>query len=796
MCTKWRRSSSASLWEGCCRHDRGHRTGEGAVVDELAPFGLRLRAGRLAARISQEELAERSGVSLRTISNLERGRTLWPHRDTLQRLADALDLRDEARATFIGSADWRPGRMAGSAEPGDTSIGTAAPARADTPVPLAVPRQLPAGTRHFAGRAEELRSLSALLDGAGDGGAVVISALAGTAGVGKTALAVHWAHQVTDRFPDGQLYADLRGWDPRADPVSPAELITRFLNALGVVADQVPPTDGARQDLYRSMLASRRMLIVLDNARDAAQVRPLLPGASGCAVLVTSRGRLGSLVATQAAYPVNLDVLTAAEAHELLERRLGAERLAAEPGEAADLAELCAHLPLALAIAASRAVLHPAMPLASLTAELRDAGARTAALDAGDDVSISAVFSWSYGHLSVTARRVFRLLSVHPGPDISVAAVASLAAVSPGDAGVLVEELAETGLLSEHVPGRYRFHDLLRDYAAERALAEESEPDRQATMRRCLDHYLLSIHAADRTVRVCPGALISQAPDQSAGALSVLPELVADFRQAMAWFDSEREVLTAVAALAVRKGFDEHGWRLAMTVGGFFNIRGHPDTFLTFLRAALAATQRLGDRQAQAQVRCRLSITLARLGAQQDAEDQCRQAMDLSLELDDSAALARAHMTMSVLADCRGRHREALAQSESALVLSRARGDVAFEAVALNGVGWGHAQLGEYERALVYCDKAISLDRDVGDQFQEAHAWDSLGYAQSHLGKYTESVTSYGRALELLRQVGARAHEPPILGSLADAHQAGGQPQLAAQARQRAQMILDELRSS
>lgn len=349
-----------------------------------------------------------------------------------------------------------------------------------------VPRQLPAAIAHFVGRTGELMHLTGLLeDAAGTAGTVMISAIGGTAGVGKTALAVYWAHQVADRFPDGQLYVNLRGFDPSGTPVTPAKAVRRFLGALGVTVTGIPADLDARADLYRSMLASRRMLIVLDNARDPAQVRPLLPGSPGCLVVVTSRNQLTSLVAAEGAWPLTLDVLTGAQAWELLARRLGTERIARQPQPLGELIRLCARLPLALSLAAACAATRPCLPLTALAAELKDEQRRLDVLDAGDPAaSLRAAFSSSYRSLSGPAARMFRLLGVHPGPDISAPAAASLAGIPLPQARDALRELAQGHLLAEHTPGRFAFHDLLRAYAAGQAQKCEGEAGRRAALHR------------------------------------------------------------------------------------------------------------------------------------------------------------------------------------------------------------------------------------------------------------------------------------------------------------------------
>ena len=381
-----------------------------------------------------------------------------------------------------------------------------------------VPAQLPLDAPGFSGRREELSMLQAMLPakrgGSGHpGGAeagqqgsdqqdqpdqtVPIVVISGTAGTGKTALAIRFGHQVAKRFPGGQLYVNLRGLDPATPPMEPAEALRFFLDALGVPPHRIPADTECRSALFRSLLDDRQMLIVLDNARNGAQVRPLLPGAPGSLVVVTSRNELTGLVAAEGAVPLTLDVLGDAEAHEMLARRLGQARVAAEPGAADEIIAACARLPLALGIAVGRAAARPKRPLTELAAELHDARGRLDALEAGDAVTnVRAVLSWSYDQLSEPAARMFRLLGVHPGPDISLSAAASLAGLPRADAGTALRELARTHMVAEYLPARFTFHDLLRAYAADQAERIDPEPERRAAVHRVLDHYLHTAMAA------------------------------------------------------------------------------------------------------------------------------------------------------------------------------------------------------------------------------------------------------------------------------------------------------------
>jgi transcriptional regulator with XRE-family HTH domain len=432
-------------------------------------FGELLRRYRATAGLSQAELAVRSGLGLRTISDIERGRTARPHRSSVDLLSRALGLSE-----LVGRAGFLP-------EPGPD--GMPAPEPPDQSGSLSrsapqfqvVPRQLPAGTRHFVGRAHELGMLDGVLSRvSGADGTAAVWTISGTVGVGKSALAVHWARRTASDFPDGQLYIDLRGFDSSGTPLTPAWVIRSFLDAFQVTEDRIPASLDAQAGLYRSLLVGKRMLILLDNARDAAQVRPLLPGSLGCCAIVTSRSQLTSLVAAQDARPLILDVLADAEAREMLCRRLGPERCAAEPHMVSKLVGLCSRLPIALAIVAARAAVEPGRPLAQMAEEFRDARGRLDALDTGDTTtSLRAMFSWSYQDLSALAASMFRSLAACSGLDITGPTAARLAGVRLDHAQRGLRELTRASMLAEQGPGRFTFHDLLRAYAAEQATSAD-----------------------------------------------------------------------------------------------------------------------------------------------------------------------------------------------------------------------------------------------------------------------------------------------------------------------------------
>jgi transcriptional regulator with XRE-family HTH domain len=430
-------------------------------------FGKQLRGHRIRVGLTQEELAERSRLSIRAIADMERGRTIRPYRGSVGRLADALMLAGPDREALERAARQSP-RIAGT--PRLHAVADR-PARrlAQIPDRVTEPRHLPPAIPHFVGRSAELSALTGVLPGPSPaGGAVPVAAIVGPAGVGKTALAVHWAHQVARRFPDGQLYLNLRGFDQDADPLTPSDAMHSMLAALGVPPAVIPASLGAQAGLYRSLLADRRMLIVLDNAAGPAQARPLLPANAACLVVVTSRDQLAGLVA-EGARSVFLDVLTETEALDLLSFMLGPDRFAADPQSAAEVCTLCARLPVALtaAIAASC----PQLTLAELAGELRSAGRRLDAMDTGEAAtSVRAVLSASYQRLSQPTARMFRLLGIYPGPDISADAAARAAGISAQQASALLHELARAHLVTRRGQGRFALHDdILRAFAAEQA---------------------------------------------------------------------------------------------------------------------------------------------------------------------------------------------------------------------------------------------------------------------------------------------------------------------------------------
>ena len=652
------------------------------------------------------------------------------------------------------------------------------------------PRQLPSAVPGFTGRAAHLARLDALLprEGSGQGTAVVISAIDGTAGVGKTALAVHWAHRVAHRFPDGQLYVNLRGFDPTG-PVPPDEAVRGFLDALHVPAQRMPVGLDAQAALYRSLLAGRRMLVVLDNARDADQVRPLLPGSPGCLVIVTSRNQLGGLVAAEGAHPVPLDLLDPADAAQLLVRRLGAERVAAEPEALATIVQACAGLPLALVIVAARAATRPGLSLAVLAGELTRARGGLDAFSGADPATdVRAVFSWSYRALSEPAGRLFRMLGLHPGTDLAMPAAASLAGAPAAEVRPLLAELVRARLVAEHTPGRYAFHDLLRAYAAELAAETDPPEERQAALQRMFDHYLHTAYTADARLNPHRDKIT-----RTAAVPGVTIYEVGDQRQALAWFAGEHATLLAVVERAAAAGYDTHTWQLAWAITTYLDRQGHWHDWAAVQDLALKAARRLGDRPDEADAHRGLARAYARVGRFIDAHVHYWRALDLFDEIGDWLGEANTHRNLAFMCGTQGHQRDALYHATKALELYRAGGHQVGIANALNNVGWYHAQNGEYREALEYCERALPLLRELDHRPGVAATLDSIGYAHHHLGNQGEAVASFERALEMFRAAGDRPHEAGTLTRLGDAHHAAGDREKARRAWRQALVLLEEL---
>ncbi len=780
--------TALGLWRGPALAGAADSWQRALLCDELDEMRIATQEEWLQARLDAGEHRE-------LVDPLTRLAGEYPLRERVRgqlmtalyragRRPDALNAYRQARRTLVDELGLEPGpelQALHRAILGDDPALIGAAANGSAPV---VPAQLPAAVPRFTGRAGHIEELDRLLAGVESRRptAVVITAINGTAGVGKTTLAVYWAHRVAERFPDGQLYVNLRGFDPAA-PVEPAAAVRAFLDALGVPAARIPASPQAQFGLYRSLLADRRMLILLDNARDTDQVGPLLPGSPGSLVIVTSRDQLTGLVAAQAAHTLRLDVLSEAEADELLAHRLGPARVAAEPAATARLIARCARLPLALAIAAARAVCRPEFPLEALADELDDA---EAALDGLGDVR--TVFSWSYRTLSPPAATLLRLFGLHTGPDAGAPAMASLAGLPLRQVRPLLAELTRAQLIGEHRPGRYTMHDLLRAYAAELAGTTDAEPDRRAAVHRVLDHYLHTAHAA--ATRVEPHRETITLPPAEPG---VAAEPIPDHRRALAWLTAEHAVLMGAVRQSADAGFDSHTWQLAWALSDFLQRQGHWQDQATVHTAGLAAVERLGDLPGQARSHRHLGRAYALLGRCDDAHAHYRHALDLAVRVGDRWGQAHTHLNLASTFGIQDRNAEALDHAQQALRLFREAGTSAGEARAWNMVGWYQAMLGDHARALIDCGRGLELTREIGDREGEAYTLDSLGYVYHHLRDFDGGVACYRQAIEVFGERGDRHGEATALSGLGETLHTAGRIAEAQAAWQSALAIFDEI---
>jgi DNA-binding SARP family transcriptional activator/tetratricopeptide (TPR) repeat protein len=619
-----------------------------------------------------------------------------------------------------------------------------------------VPRQLPAGPPGFTGRTDQLSTLDKLLPTTGDGGAVAIAAISGTAGVGKTALAVHWAHSVRDRFPDGQLYANLRG---HADgtPARPIEVLAQFLPALGIPAERVPADLDAASAIYRTLMTDRKTLVLLDNIAGPDQVRPLLPASPGCMVVVTGRDRMAGLVATHGARQLTLDVLSPDDALELLARVLGAERVHTERAAALEFAKLCAYLPLALRIAAANLADQPWRGIADHVLELRAGNLLGALSVEGDEqAAVRTAFDLSHAALPDTARRLFRLLSLVPGADVSTDAVAALAGTDTRHAGRLLDQLASAHLVEHHASGRYRFHDLLRQYAAERA--EREEPDRDAALNRLYDWYL---HAVDGAARLLyPHMLRQPIPEIDAD----LPAGVTDPAAASNWLDTERANLVAAIQHA---GPRPAAWLLADALRGYFWMCMRRVDWQAAAEAGLAAAEAAGEPRAQAAARLSLADLNYRQGKARQAVRHYTHALSHARRAGWVEAQAAVLGNLGLVHRRSGRLAGAAARFERGLALSRTIGQAAGEAVALGNLGLVHWEMGRLVQAADHHAEALRGHRRIGSRFGEALSLSHLGQAQHPRGLLVEASELLTKACELYQGAGARTGEAEARSRLA-----------------------------
>jgi DNA-binding SARP family transcriptional activator/tetratricopeptide (TPR) repeat protein len=653
-----------------------------------------------------------------------------------------------------------------------------------------VPRQLPRPAPKFVGRDHELAALNRLLEQAAQAApaTVVISAIGGTAGVGKTALAVHWAHQVAGRFPDGQLHVNLRGYDPD-QPVSPADALAGFLRALGVEGQGIAAEVDERAAQYRSLLAGKRMLVVLDNAGSAEHVRPLLPGTPDCMVVVTSRDALAGLVARDGADRLDLDLLSSADAVRLLRTLIGS-RADADPAAATELAARCARLPLALRVAAELAVTRPSASLAGLAGELADGQRGLSLLDADGDprTAVRAVFSWSYRHLDAAAARAFRLIGMHPGPDLEPYAAAMLTGTTTEQAAQLLSLLARAHLIQPGAPGRYGMHDLLRAYARELAAVHDHEGGQHASLTRLFDHYLQTAACAMDTLVPAERHRRPRTPPPDGPRPPVT-----DLSVAREWLDAETGNLIAVAAHTARLGWPSYAIRLAATLSRYFEISGRYSEAILIHGHAREAAQQAGDRAAEATALTNLGVTGYQQGRYDQGAAHLQQALAVFRETGNRDAEGRALGNLAIIAQQQGRYEQAAIYLQQVLAVFRETGNQDGQAGALGNLGVMGQQQGRYQQAVIHHRQSLALFRESGNRDGEAVALGNLGVTYCQQVRYEDATGHLQEALALFRAGGNRYREANTLADLGFVAQQQGHYQQATDYYQQALAMCHEI---
>lgn len=752
-----------------------------ATRDELARVLRQLRRrqgrGQRDKPLTYREIAAKAGWSLGIVSDYFSGKVLPP--------TDRLDML----VGMLGTTVAEQRAVAMFRDRVEESERRARPAAGTRRRP--VPHQLPVRPGPLAGRTAALDTMTASLDrlDAVETGAAAVTlwTVGGPPGIGKTTLALHWAHQVADRFPDGQLYVNLRGFGPDRQPVQVADALHGLLETLEVPPNAMPLGVDARAALYRTLLADRRVLVVLDNARDAEQVRPLLPAGPGCVTVVTSRNDLVGLASAEGANRLALGPLPPAESRDLLTRRLGPVRVDAEPDAVRDILDRCGGLPLALAVVAARMAAHQDFTASAVAAELHPAGDRLDALSTSDDpaTDVRTVFSWSYQHLDAAAARVFRLLSLHPGPDVSVPAAASLTALPVREARSVLTRLTHAHLLNEHLPGRYGCHDLLRAHAAELCTAVDPPQQRHEARRRLFEHLLGSTSLAHQLL--IPHARTDEIGEPGPDVVTVT---LADQAQALTWFAAEQEVLRAAVETAAANGFDEHAYRLAARLASFLSRQGRWREQIGTQTTAVDAARRAGSLAGQADAWFHLGLAQARLGHDEQALASLRHAVDASAG--DDFRLGQAECALAIADECQRRYGRALDHITRALELCRAAGDPRGEAHALVLTGWYQAHLGDYEPAIVNSRASLVLYEQLGDLCGRADSLHAIGFIHQQLGR-PEALSHFHEALALFREYGDCMMEADSLAQLGTLYDAKGDPELAREYWRDALCIYDRL---
>ncbi|HIV57988.1 MAG TPA: tetratricopeptide repeat protein [Candidatus Stackebrandtia faecavium] len=715
-----------------------------------ADYGQLLRSYRMRLGLSQATLGRRAAVSPRTIRHLEAGRS-YPRAATLHALSVALELPEAERAALVNAATRE-----NQPDPSPAPL---------TRLPFGVPRQLPAAPPHFTGRDDAL----ARLDAAADDPATPLSIISGPGGVGKTWLGMYWAHRRVADYPDGQIYLNLRGFEPQRSPMSAKDALGQALSSIGVESSTQPRELDARACLFRSLLADRRILLILDNARDDAQLIPLLPGVETCFTIVTSRNKLSSLVTSHGANILNLGTLIDDEVELLLRAELGDARVDAEPAAVAQLIKHCAGLPLAVGIAAARAASHPNFPLSALVEELQDETDRLDALEIdGLSTSLRSVFETSCGPLSPTARRTFALLGMAPRPEISLYAAASLAGDSVAATRKNLRELEASNLIDHYEPERYRMHDLLHLYAGEYCRREYAQSEHDAALRRLVAHYVYTSQNADHCL--APRYQMRYLGKPPADCVCV--PMATDV-QALRWFTTEHANIVDAQRFAYERGWHDSVWKQAWLLRTFHRWQTRLDSDLSVWQLAADSATQSDDLEARAFSQLHLGAALSNRGQSAEATPHLDSAIALAVQIGDQQSACGAHYVKSLIAQEDGDYEAALRHSVDVLNLANEFGNQDRIAEALNGVGWTRALLGDLDRAREDCERALEIAKDGPHVEDLADVWDSLGFIALKQENYRESLSKYEQALAAYTRVNPHSyHVARVLNRLGDVHAA------------------------
>lgn len=648
------------------------------------------------------------------------------------------------------------------------------------------PTLLPPMVRGFAARVDELRFLTDLLPAPDTDDPTVVVAISGAPGIGKTSLAVRWAHSMTAHFPDGQLYVNLRGFDSGGPPLEPSEALRTFLIALGAVPSQIPADACAQTAMFRNMVARRRILVLLDNARDAEQIRPLLPGSPTCMVVVTSRNQMRGLAVTDGAHALTLDLFSVQDARLMIGSRIGHERLAEVPQASEEIISACARLPLALAVAAAQMTFHSGRPLDELADELRHARSTLdffASHDRATDVR--GVLSWSYMALTPSQARLFRIASTHPGQDFDTPTLAAMGGVLVDEAAATAAFLAESCMLTRTGRDRYEMHDLLRNYGKELTASIESEAQRKQTYLVLIDHYLRWACVAAKTLY--PQLLPIPMPDARDGSVvPVMPSADAAYH----WLSSEFDALTSCVSTAAAMGLDGHAWRIAWAISDFATRQCRWNELRETQSVALAAAERGSEPTGVGHSLRRLaSAELLRDRSYAEGVHLLNRALEVFTQLDSPAEQGLIHGELIACHLHFGNHEQALSHARLADAQYRRAGHEGGQALALNAIGCVQTDLGRPEEGLPLAQSALKTLLRLGDNYGAAATWDTVGRAHRLLGNVSDAIASYESSVALYRVVDRRDYVADGLMRLGHSYSAAGRVRDAAASWQEADDI-------